>query len=372
MKRILSVCLIAVILATFCGFTICRKVTIKIEGKEAFEKDYYLSKFALSIRKQELINGGIESLKRLDEGLYKDLVCFAKKERISPQNASVKYDYLKEYPFVFTKEVWGKEVDERKLYYDVLRALYGENEVIKVGYCNLEPKIKEKDLREEYALISTFSTDYSFSGENRKRNVELAAKKLDNLVISSGEEFSFNQKIGKRSEENGFLNAPIIVDGKYVNGVGGGICQVSSTLYNAFLLAGLTVTEARRHTLPVSYVEPSFDAMVSEWSDLKATNQSESPIYLKVSAKKGKIEVRIYGKKQEYSVVRKSVVTEVLPYETIIIKSGEEKKGKNGLKSYAKLIYYKDGKIIGEKVVRRDEYLPQNEIALEKPDEEIC
>lgn len=354
----------------FCGFSYSTKLRIKIVGEQGvLEGEYSPSKFYLAIKKQDLISdrskGCLKNLKKIDVRLYNDVVKFCKNEYRSAKNASVKYDYKSEYPFVFKEETYGKMVDERKLYFDVLKVLYGENEEIKVEYSSVMPEIKINDLKNEYSLNATFTTDYSFSSSNRKRNVELAVNKLDNKVILPCESFSFNETVGERNKENGFLDAPIIVDGKYVSGVGGGICQVSTTLYNAFLLAGLTVTEARRHTLPVGYVEPSFDAMVSEWSDLKAENLTGKPIYIKATAKNGKIEIKIYGKKQEYSVVRRSVVTDILPYKTIMVKDGEGKKGKNGLKSYSKLIYYKDGKIVSEKIVRKDEYLPQDEVVVE-------
>ncbi|MDD7457138.1 MAG: VanW family protein [Clostridia bacterium] len=370
---LLSVTIVAL---SFCGFSYSTKLRIKIVGEQGvLEGEYSPSKFYIAIKKQDLISdrskGCLKNLKKIDGKLYNDVVNFCKNEYKTPKNASVKYDYESEYPFVFKEEIYGKKVDEQKLYTDVLRVLYGKIEEIKVCYCDIIPEIKISDLKDEYFLNATFTTDYSFSSSNRKLNVELAVKKLDNKVILPRESFSFNETIGKRSKENGFLDAPIIVDGKYVSGVGGGICQVSTTLYNAFLLAGLTVTEARRHTLPVGYVEPSFDAMVSEWSDLKAENLTDKPAYIKATAKNGKIEIKIYGKKQEYSVVRSSVVTDILPYKTIIVKDGEGKKGKNGLKSYSKLIYYKDGKIVGEKIVRKDEYLPQDEIVVESEDKEI-
>ncbi len=90
----------------------------------------------------------------------------------------------------------------------------------------------------------------SKSPEERKFNIKLALKSLNNVVVKSGQEFSFNKVVGKRTEERGYKKALVIFKGRYEEGVGGGVCQVSSTLYNAWLLAGLDVIQVKAHTLP--------------------------------------------------------------------------------------------------------------------------
>ena len=109
-------------------------------------------------------------------------------------------------------------------------------------------------------------------------------------------EFSFNYTIGERTERRGYKKAKIIVGGEFVDGVGGGVCQVSTTLYNAVLLAGLKVVECHPHSLPVSYVEPSFDAMVnSGWADLKFINDTHNPVIIRARADGAKLTIQIFG-----------------------------------------------------------------------------
>ncbi|MDE7395086.1 MAG: VanW family protein, partial [Clostridiales bacterium] len=106
-------------------------------------------------------------------------------------------------------------------------------------------------------------------------------KKLNGAVVLPGESFSFNERVGARSEANGFKTAKIIVGGEYTEGIGGGVCQVSTTLYNAALLAGMRVTAVRGHTIQPSYVPPSLDAMVnSSTSDLCFVNPFDTPVFI--------------------------------------------------------------------------------------------
>jgi len=121
--------------------------------------------------------------------------------------------------------------------------------------------------------VYSFETELNAEAKNRVNNIRITAQELSGTVIQPGEEFSFNGTVGKRTTEKGYLVAPIIVQGKKEKGVGGGVCQVSTTLYNAALEAGLTVTEHHEHTKDVSYVEDGQDAAVSYGSaDLKILN----------------------------------------------------------------------------------------------------
>lgn len=167
---------------------------------------------------------------------------------------------------------------------------------------------------EDLCLRASFYTSYSNSSLERKHNIILASKKLNNTFVDSMGEFSFNRTVGERTEKKGFKSAKIIVNGEFVDGIGGGVCQVSSTLYNAVLLAGLEILEYHPHSLPVSYVAPSFDAMVnSGWADLKFRNTTKNPIIIKAYADQNKILVEIWGQKMNEKYVRESFITKNLP-----------------------------------------------------------
>ncbi len=224
---------------------------------------------------------------------------------------------------------------------------------------------------QEYKVIAKFSTYYGDSKQNRKDNVALAARKIDGTVLYPEDEFSFNDVVGMRTVENGFKSAYIIKDGEFVEGVGGGVCQVSSTLYNCALLANLAVTSVRAHSLPVSYVAPSFDAMVSSASDLRFVNTLSTPVTISMSTDGKYLKAEMYGV-ESCVIRRRSQTIESLPFETEYridesLKPDEEvidTYGKNGLRSQGFLEYYENGKLIKTVLIRKDTYFPQKRIVL--------
>lgn len=150
------------------------------------------------------------------------------------------------------------------------------------------------EMRRRTSLLATFSTPYAYV-PNRVHNLWLAAGAINAYTLYPNAEFSFNAVVGDRTEARGYRSAKIIADGAFVEGVGGGVCQVSTTLYNAAMLAGLTQVEVHRHSLAVSYVAPSRDAMVSTWSDMRFANPYDYPVYLYSGVAKGRVTVRVYG-----------------------------------------------------------------------------
>lgn len=223
--------------------------------------------------------------------------------------------------------------------------------------------------------LSHFSTWYSQKDVGRCENVALAARFIDGVTVQPYGEFSFNQTVGKRTAAAGFQNAKVIVKGEYVQGIGGGVCQVSTTLYNALLLAGLTVTEANPHSLAVSYVPPSRDAMVSTQSDLRFFNPYPFAVRLNVTAKQGSLTVNVYGAKKtdEYKIV--AIVTgEIDPPAPLEkeetpqtpVQPREERKG---IKSEAYLERYKGGALVSRKKLREDTYAPVQGIIVKKIDD---
>ena len=223
----------------------------------------------------------------------------------------------------------------------------------------------------EIVLRSEFYTSYGSSTEERKHNIKLASTALNNVMVDVGGEFSFNRTVGERTVKRGYKTAKIIVSGEFVDGVGGGVCQVSSTLYNAVLLAGLMVTEYHAHSLLVSYVAPSFDAMVnSDSADLRFVNNTDNPIIINTVADGNKLTVSIYGEPLEVKYERKSVITEEIPapdaeevfddnLEYPDLYEGDSmilRYGKAGYKSEGYIVAIKNGKKISEKKIRSDKY----------------
>lgn len=227
-------------------------------------------------------------------------------------------------------------------------------------------------------LIAHFSTYYGESSANRKYNVELASRKISGSTLYPEDEFSFNDCVGRRTEANGFKSAFIIKDGEFVEGVGGGVCQVSSTIYNCALLAGLSISKVSPHSLPVSYVAPSFDAMVSSESDFRFVNTLSGKITLKVLTDGKYIRAEIYGY-DDISIRRRSQTVATIPHETEYrddntLPLGKEvidTYGKNGLKSEGYLDYFENGKLIKSVCIRRDTYNPQKRIILRGTNAEL-
>ena len=152
-----------------------------------------------------------------------------------------------------------------------------------------------KDALKSTEKLASFTTDYSSSGANRRVNIALAAEFLNGSTIESGETLSFNKTVGERTALRGFKEAKIIQSGEFISGVGGGVCQASTTLFNAALLSGLTVTERRNHSLAVSYVAASRDATVSSACDLKIYNPFSTPVYLQAACAGKSVTVTFYG-----------------------------------------------------------------------------
>lgn len=223
----------------------------------------------------------------------------------------------------------------------------------------------------EIHLIARFSTYYGDSKQNRKDNIALACRKIDGTTLYPEDEFSFNDTVGRRTAENGFKSAYVIQNGEFIEGIGGGVCQVSSTLYNCALLCNLAITSVSAHSLPVGYVAPSFDAMVSSVTDLRFVNTLSAPVTLRMSADGKYATAEIYGV-DSFTIKRRSQTLEILPFEIEYrddeaLKDGDEvidTYGKEGLRSQGFLDYYENGKLIKSVLIRKDTYAPQKRIVL--------
>lgn len=226
----------------------------------------------------------------------------------------------------------------------------------------------------EELLLSSFSTRYSEEKESRSRNIRLACQLIDGCRIDGGESFSFNERVGERTRERGFEEAPVILNGEFVSGVGGGVCQVSTTVYNGALLAGMGITEVHPHSLKVGYVPPSFDAMVSSRCDLKFTNSARTPVVIAAKAEKGVLTVAFYGKGNGFTYRTESVTVAVVPPpEPKVLEAEEEgtpRAGKDGLRSEGYLISVRHGKEKKRERIRRDFYSPVQAVEKKCPESE--
>ena len=222
-------------------------------------------------------------------------------------------------------------------------------------------------------LVSSFSTRYDASNTNRSTNLAIAANKINGKVLMPGEEFSYNQVVGKRTVEEGYRDAAIYQDGKVVDGLAGGICQISSTLYNAVLLANLEVTERTNHSYTTSYVAAGRDATVV-WGtkDFKFKNSRSYPIKIEASVRNGIAEFKIHGvqEEKEYEIRILPVTTGSIPYSTSYIQDptlapGQQIVSQAGHAGYRVTTYKEvryNGEVISKDVITNDTYKPMQTV----------
>lgn len=160
----------------------------------------------------------------------------------------------------------------------------------------VEPIGTKEELSKVKDLLGTYTTNYKDSGKNRCDNITNAASKIDGTVLYPGEEFSVAKAIGPLDAANGYELAGAYENGQTVQSYGGGVCQVSTTLYNAVILAELEITERFNHSMIVTYVKPSQDAAIAgDYKDLKFVNNQQAPVYIEAYTVGKSISFNIYG-----------------------------------------------------------------------------
>ena len=277
-----------------------------------------------------------------------------------PQDA-----YFTKNPFAVYPEVKGISFDLEKAK-EMLKEDKDEY-VIKLTITN--PKVTLDKIGPEAFpdKLATFSTRYDVSDKGRTTNLELACNKINGTVVLSGDTFSYNKVVGARTAGAGYKNAKIYEAGKVVDGIGGGICQISSTLYNAVLNANLEIVERKNHQFVTSYVEPGMDAtVVYGLTDFKFKNTRQYPVRVVATAKNGIATVTIYGIKEDkeytfkFDVKRVATIPSTTEYiDDSTLPAGTEKveqKGTNGLKTETYMTKLLNGKAISTTLVSKDTY----------------
>ena len=259
----------------------------------------------------------------------------------------------------------GKSINQQKLFESLLCCRNGQT--IKLPVVVHKSKTVA-ELKACTVVRATFTTQFANSTAERSNNIALATQSINGTTIGVGERFSFNEVVGKRTEQNGYKTAKVILDGAYVDGVGGGVCQVSTTLYNALLLANF-LPSANQHTLISHYVLAGFDAMVSDnGADLTFVNNTNSPIYIQGSISGKSVTFTIFGEPNAWQIVRESKA-EVTPFDTVevvdkikfphLVYTDQMQVvtgGSDGVKSQSILHYYQNGQLVTSKLIRKNSY----------------
>lgn len=236
------------------------------------------------------------------------------------------------------------------------------------------PRITSQHLQPIDSEWTVASTRYSERERNRSYNIRKAADSINGIVLLPGDEFSYNRVVGPRTLKEGFRRAPVIVKGELVSGDGGGVCQVSTTVYIAALQAGLHIVQRSKHAFPIGYAPPGLDATVVYGAiDLRFRNNTPSPIALVAEAKRGRMIVRVLGSsthKRHAQIQR--IVHAVLPapvktFPTDKLPAGMTRvinKGQRGWRVSVYRVITEPGKPpVREKVVT-DYYRPQPKVVL--------
>ncbi|HWA84223.1 MAG TPA: VanW family protein [Fimbriimonadaceae bacterium] len=193
-------------------------------------------------------------------------------------------------------EVSGLELDDKLLADAVIAGIPSGS--VQLPLQEAPKALPDEELDKITDVVSEFSTSFPSYQTSRNTNIRLAAAKLNGCVLLPGQQLSFNDTVGRRTAKGGFREAPVLKNGKHDHDIGGGICQVSTTLYNAALLADMKIVRRNNHSLPSAYVALGRDATV-DWGnlDLVIENSSDKPVAVASNYKDGRITFRILGQK---------------------------------------------------------------------------
>lgn len=271
-----------------------------------------------------------------------------------------------------TEEIIGNKVLGDELYNKIDKNIYILSD-IEIPVENISPRSTKAFLSRVNGVIGEFYTSFKGSSKGRIENIKLSSKSISNKLILPGEEFSYNNATGQRTAQAGYKEANIIIGGELTPGLGGGVCQTSTTMYNALLISDITILERHPHSIPASYVPFGQDAAVSYGHlDLRFRNDFDFPIYTYSKIVGDRVYVCIYGdtKVKDYTVkINPQIVESIQPNTQEIydanLQPGEKvyiQKGRTGykVKTYKSII--KNGIVIYKKEITYDHYKKKDHI----------
>ncbi|MDU1349081.1 VanW family protein [uncultured Clostridium sp.] len=272
--------------------------------------------------------------------------------------------------FEISEEIKGKKLDSNHLKKELITNINTKTDeeiTIEAIVNEVIPKRTKRELSKINLSMTSSSTNFSSSSAARSTNIKIATETIDGTVMMPGEVFSFNDVVGERTYSKGYQRASVIMGDEFVAGLGGGICQVSTTLYNAVLKSELEIVERKPHSRPISYVPLGQDATINYGStDFKFKNNLDYPIYIQGYIQNSNVAFNIYSnkevKKRSYRI--ESKIEEVLKpkdrirYDSNIEKGRTyvEKKGKIGYIVNVYKYVYEDGILVEKKLVSKDKY----------------
>ena len=273
--------------------------------------------------------------------------------------------YYEKQPFKVYAEVKGVSFDKENAY-NLLQVDQDEY-IIDLTYSYPEITVNDLDIDIFKDTLSYFTTKYDMSNTDRSTNLELAASKINGTILSPGEEFSYNTIVGARTIESGYKEAKVYSNGQVVDGIGGGICQISSTLYNSAIYANLDITQRYNHQFVTSYVPAGRDAtVVYGVKDLRFFNNRSFPIKIEIKVSNGIVTCSIYGIKEDtensvdFDIETVSVTEPPIKYEydnSMSIGKEEVKQyGSNGKVVNVYKVVKSNGSVISKTLISQDTY----------------
>lgn len=323
------------------------KIGLTVDSKRVLDEAMAVGRHGNPLERwrqyRKAANEGVEIplyVKGDQELLAKELDDLAREILVQPEDAGLKINPDDTVEVVPARE--GLKIDVAGVWHDI-EEVYGnteKNPEVKLALEKCSPRVSTREVEEMgvNGLLSAYTTTFNQADRDRSYNIKIAASALDGFIIKPSEAFSFNGVVGSRSTEAGYKNAKVIVNNELVDGLGGGVCQVSTTLYNAALLAGMEIVDRSNHSIPVSYVPPGRDATVADnYLDFRFKNNTPSHVYMKTLVGPGRLTVKLYGNTQyRKQVVIKTRVVETIPFRQVYekdpaLKEGEVKLKKKGI-----------------------------------------
>jgi vancomycin resistance protein YoaR len=327
------------------------------------------------LKKYKLIKSPVQQYFKLkftaDSKYVSEVIQLMEKEiNKNPVNAEIQM--VSSGKFIVTPDVKGYKLQSEQLQKEIIDSINGElgkNINIKAIIKELTADITAEKLENIDTKISSFTTNYQTSSAERSYNIELSTKAINGTLLMPGDTFSFNDIVGERTAARGYKEAPVIIGNKVESGLGGGICQVSSTLYNAMLKTEVKSSQRVHHTLPSSYVALGLDATV-DWGniDYRFKNTLDYPIFIEGYTQNRNLYFNLYSNssltKRTYSITNevyetinatvKTIDDPSLPLGQTVI----EQKALNGFRVKVIKSIYENGTLVGTEVVSNDYYQP--------------
>lgn len=303
--------------------------------------------------------------------IHARLMAIAESIDREPKNATIR---LADFTVTRTAEATGYKVNVTKTLADIATHLTSRIPMtLPLSVEEIKPAVATRDLEGIDGVIASYTTQFDPTDKNRSENIALAAKNINNVLVRQGETFSFNTLVGPRLAQNGYKIAPVFINGRLVPDWGGGVCQISSTLYNAVLLADMTIEERTSHFRPPAYVPLGQDATVADnYLDFRFRNTSAHNIYLLCDIAGDQVNVHILGRLTASPPHIQIVAADKKVWEpnTVIKQDPQlelgkevvEVEGQKGFQVTTYRVKTVNGREAGRELLATDEYKPEERV----------